>query len=153
MKFTDEMKTSGFELIPEGVTILKVTELSPVLNMGKVKQYKAVFKDSKNRTLFNRYDVSGKYATQAMRSLYTLLTKGCDLEEDYEGNIDETKAVGCYIVARVKHNPGNDGRVYQNLGYILAHAESFDDDISEYRNDEESVPKKANPIIEEDPYA
>lgn len=152
VKFTDDMKTSGFELIPEGVTILKVEELKPVQNMGKIREYKARFCDSKGRKLFNNYNVSptNKYYTQAMRSFYSLLNKGCALTEDASGEINEEEAVGRYIIARIKHTEGNDGRIFQNLGYVIGNASSFDDDISQWRDD---VPAKvANDEVEDDPY-
>jgi hypothetical protein len=87
-----------------------------------------------------------------MRSLYSLLKKGCALDEDEDGEINEQDAVGKYFVVRIKHTEGSDGRVFQNLGYILGHATSFNDDISEFADDAPAAPK-ARPIVEDDPYA
>ena len=121
MKFTSEMKSAGFELIPEGVTILKVTEMKPNVNAGKIKDYRVTFVDSAGRKIFNTYNVNpnNKYYLQAMRSFYSLLKTGCALYEDANGESNEMEAVGCYIVAKIKHSEGNDGRVFQNLGYII----------------------------------
>ena len=66
------------------------------------------------------------------------------------------EAVGCYIVAKIKHSEGNDGRVFQNLGYIITHATGFNDDISEYVEREEhrdAAINAAKQEVEEDPYA
>lgn len=158
MKFTSEMKSAGFELIPEGVTILKVTEMKPNVNAGKIKDYRVTFVDSAGRKIFNTYNVNpnNKYYLQAMRSFYSLLKTGCALYEDANGEINEMEAVGCYIVAKIKHSEGNDGRVFQNLGYIITHATGFNDDISEYVAREEhrdAAVNAAKQEVEEDPYA
>lgn len=162
VRFTNEMKSSGFELIPEGVTILKVTELKANATAGKVKDYRVTMVDSAGRKIFNTYNVNpnNKYYMQAMRSFYSLLKTGCALTE-VDGEIDENQAVGRYIIAKIKHTEGNDGRTFQNLGYIIGNADSFDDDISEYvereaeRDARFAQKPKAVPVaeVDEDPYA
>lgn len=152
VRFTDETRSGGFELIPEGVTILRVKELKPVMSMGKINKYKGKFEDSRGRLIFNDYNVAptNKYRVQAMRSLYSLLKKGCELEENYDGEIDESEAEGKYFVARVKHTEGSDGRTFQNLGYILGHVDGFNADISAF---DDAAPRK-EPVPEiDDPYA
>lgn len=152
VRFTDETRSGGFELIPEGVTILRVKELKPVMSMGKITKYKGKFEDSRGRLIFNDYNVAptNKYRVQAMRSLYSLLKKGCELEENYDGEIDESEAEGKYFVARVKHTEGSDGRKFQNLGYILGHVDSFNADISEFDSD---APRREPAPEIDDPYA
>lgn len=155
VRFTEETRMGGgFELIPEGVTILRVKELSPVMNMGKINKYKGKFEDSRGRMIFNDYNVSStnKYRVQAMRSLYSLLKKGCELFEDEDGEIDEQEAIGKYFIVRIKHTEGSDGRIFQNLGYILGHANSFNDDISEFADDAPAATKTV-PVVDDDPYA
>lgn len=163
VRFTSEMKSSGFELIPEGVTILKVTELKANATAGKVKDYRATMVDSAGRKIFNTYNVNpnNKYYMQAMRSFYSLLKTGCALTE-VDGEIDENQAVGRYIIAKIKHTEGNDGRTFQNLGYIIGNASGFDDDISEYVEREaerDARVAQSNRVsapvaeVEEDPYA
>lgn len=152
VRFTDETRSGGFELIPEGVTILRVKELKPVMSMGKINKYKGKFEDSRGRLIFNDYNVAptNKYRVQAMRSLYSLLKKGCELDENYDGEIDESEAEGKYFVARVKHTEGSDGRTFQNLGYILGHVDGFNADISAF---DDGAPRK-EPVPEiDDPYA
>lgn len=153
VRFTEETRTGGFELIPEGIAILRVRELNPVMQMGKVTKYKGKFEDSRGRLIFNDYNVSptNKYRVQAMRSLYSLLKNGCALGEDEDGEIDESEAVGKYFAAKIKHTEGSDGRKFQNLGYILGHANGFNDDISTYEAREPRA--EVATVVDDDPYA
>lgn len=148
--FTEEMKTSGFEIVPEGEQILKVEEMKPVMQAGKVKKLKVTFVDSKGRKLFNTYDVdkSARYYVQSMKALYSLLTTGCGLRADNGGTIDESDAVGKYVLAEVRHNTSEStGRTYANLGYINGHADGFD---GTYDMEAESTSYDDD---DEDPYA
>lgn len=145
LQFTEEMKTAGFEIIPEGEHILKVEEMKPVMQAGKLKKLKVTFVDAKGRKLFNTYDVDpkGKYYVQSMKAMYSLLTTGCGLKPGADGSIDEADAVGKYVIAEVRHNTSEStGRTYANLGYINGHAEGFEG--------EEPV---EDVYDEEDPYA
>lgn len=153
VKFVEEHKTAGFEIIPEGETILKVAELKPIMQAGKVKELKATFEDAKGRKLFNRYTMNknANNYTPSMKALYSLLKTGCDLKEDADGVIDESQAVGCYIVAEVKHTVSEkDGktRTYANLGWINGHADAFDGGVTE-----KSEPQIEAIDDEDDPYA
>lgn len=145
VKFTEESKKSGFEIIPEGEHILKVDEIKQVMQAGKVKALQVTFVDSEGRKLFNRYDLNpkAKYYVQSLRALYSMLTTGCGLVADDDDTIDEMDAIGKYIIAEVKHNTSEStGKTYANLGYINGHAEGFDD-----------VPTDVYEEDDEDPYA
>ena len=130
VQFNNDMKKSGFEVMPEGVTILRVKEMKPIANMGKVKEYKGKFEDSEGRMVFNTYNMNpnNQYYLNSMRAFYSLLRTGCALPEDENGNIDAEEATGKFFVANIKHTE-NNGRVYANLGWINGHATSFDDAI------------------------
>lgn len=150
LKFTEEMKTTGFEIMPEGEHILMVEEMKPVMQAGKVKKLKVTFVDSKGRKLFNTYDVDpkAKYYVQSMKAMYSLLTTGCALKPGADGSIDESDAVGRYVVAEVRHNTSEStGRTYANLGYINGHADGFD---GTYDTEAESTSYDDD---DEDPYA
>jgi hypothetical protein len=166
VKFNDEMKKSGFDLMPEGVTVLKVSKMKPVMNQGKIKSYKGEFEDANGRKVWNDYTMNQKasYYLPSMRAFYSLLKTGCGLVEDENDEIDPEDAIGRYFVAKIKHTEKDD-RTYVNLGYIIAPAESFNTDISEYTEKEAKRDKakaekaaKAAPVVEdddedEDPYA
>lgn len=146
VKFTEDAKKSGFEIIPEGEHILKVDEVKQVMQAGKVKALQVTFVDSEGRKLFNRYDLNpkAKYYIQSLRALYSMLTTGCGLTADDDDTIDEMDAVGKYLIAEVKHNTSDTtGKTYANLGYINGHAEGFEDDEGVEIYDED----------DEDPYA
>ena len=166
VKFTEDMKNGGFERIPAGVTILKVTKMKPISNMGKIKEYKGEFEDCKGRKVWNNYNMNPKnqWYLNSMRAFYSMLKTGCGLIETADGEIEPEDAVGKYFVAKIKHTEKDD-RTYVNLGYIIAPAESFNTDISEYTEKEAKRDKakaekaaKAAPVVEdddedEDPYA
>lgn len=133
VKFDEKFKTAGaFELIPEGEHVLLVKELKPIKQSGKLKEYKLRLVDSKGRSLFNTYNMNpnAQYYEASMRAFYSLLKTGCALDEDADGNIDEAKAVGKYIIAKVKHTQGSNDRTYANLGYIQGHAEGFSNETA-----------------------
>lgn len=144
VKFTDEMKKSGFEKMPEGVTILKVTKMKPIKAQGKLKEYKGEFTDAEGRKVWNNYTMNQNNAwyVNSMRAFYSMLKTGCQLAETEDGEIDPEQAVGKFFVAKIKHTEKGDN-VYVNLGYTIAHAESFDDDISEYVEKEAAKDEKA----------
>ncbi|WAX16255.1 hypothetical protein EL753P1_00033 [Eggerthella phage EL753P1] len=165
VKFNDEMKKSGFDLMPEGVTVLKVSKMKPVMNQGKIKSYKGEFEDANGRKVWNDYTMNQKasYYLPSMRAFYSLLKTGCGLVEDENDEIDPEDAIGRYFVAKIKHTEKDD-RTYVNLGYIIAPAESFNTDISEYTEKEAKRDKakaekavKTAPVVEDDedddPYA
>lgn len=138
------MKSSGFEKMPAGVTILKVTKMKPIQAMGKLKEYKAEFEDAKGRKVWNNYTMNknNSWYLPSMRALYSMLKTGCNLTENAEGEIEPEDAVGKYFVAKIKHTEKGDN-TYVNLGYTIASAESFDDDISEYVAKEAARDEKA----------
>lgn len=164
VKFTKDMKTTGFEKIPAGVTILKVVKMKPIGSMGKIKEYKGEFEDSKGRKVWNTYNLNpnNQWYLNSMRAFYSMLKTGCGLIENENDEIEPEDAVGKYFVAKIKHTEKGDN-TYVNLGYVIAHAESFEDDISEHvareeARDAKSAEKaKAEPVVEDDdeddPYA
>lgn len=164
VKFNDDMKKSGFELMPEGVTVLKVAKMKAVMNQGKIKAYKGEFEDAKGRKVWNDYTMNQKapYYLPSMRAFYSLLKTGCGLAEDENDEIDPEDAVGCYFVAKIKHTEKDD-RTFVNLGYIVGSADSFDTDISEHvekenkRDKAKAKPKPVETVVEDDedddPYA
>lgn len=150
VKFTEDMKNGGFERIPAGVTILKVTKMKPISNMGKIKEYKGEFEDCKGRKVWNNYNMNPKnqWYLNSMRAFYSLLKTGCGLIETADGEIEPEDAVDKYFVAKIKHTE-KGSNTYVNLGYVIAHAESFEDDISEYIERENARDAKKNDTVEE----
>lgn len=127
VKFTkDDMTASG--IIPEGVHTFQVKELKPAKSKGQVTAVVLKAAISDGRTIRNPYNL--KY-DGARKALLKLLTVGCGLEPDADGNIDEADAVGKFFKATVVHNEGTTGRMFDNLGYIEGSAQGFDDGSDE----------------------
>lgn len=148
VRFTEDMKSAGFEVMPEGPCVLRVKKVTPVKQNGKLRELKFTFEDSKGRLVFNNYNMNpnASYYANAMKALYSLLKTGCALEEDEDGSIDEMKAVGRYFRTTIKHTKSNDGtRTFANLGYIEGHATGFDDEADDVVSDEDD--------FDDDPYA
>lgn len=166
VKFTEDMKKSGFENVPAGINILRVKSVKANKSQGKLKEYKVALVDSQGRQVFKTYTMNEKnqYFMQSMRSFYSLLKTGCGLTEDENDEIDPESAVGKLVIAKINHNEGNDGRVFANLGWVLGSATSFQDDISEHVAKDEAreeknktkATEKVTEVVEEDdddPYA
>lgn len=160
MKFTEDMKQTGFPLVPAGKNILKVTDFKAVTQAGKTKELKATFEDSKGRKIFNRYvtNPSAKNYIPSMKALYSLLKTGCGLKEDADGNINEMDCIGKHFVADVKHVESGD-RTFVNLGYIDCHATGFDDPKALAKCTNKETVAETSPVSieedddDEDPYA
>lgn len=157
VKFTEDAKKSGFTVMEEGIHILKLDELKPIRQAGKLTELKMTASNKQGEKVWNRYtmDERKSWFGGSQKALYSLLSTGCGLKPDENDEINEADAVGKYFVAEIRHAKGNDDRVFVNLGWIKGHVDSFDADISKFSDDfvQDDAADDAADGHDDDPYS
>lgn len=96
-----KLSENGFQLIPEGVTIFKITGVEYKEDFGKMKvelQTKSGQKHFENFSLMTKNGEVNEGALKAFSYFAKTALNNFQLDE-----IDETDLIGCYIQASVTH--------------------------------------------------
>lgn len=147
-----KLSEGGFQLIPEGVTIFKITEVEYKEDFGKMvvkMQTKDGKKHEERFSLLNKDGETNEGALKAFSYFAKTALNNYQIDE-----IDHEDIVGCYIQATVKHEefesnkePGkmlksarlNDYAVAVGFGSGSAKTEEpiedGDDDLDDFLND------------------
>ena len=137
----------SFELVEEGVYIIKVTNFSKELDANAVR-FELTLEDGRiHYEYFFIWNDDGTTQKKYVNQLYTFLDAA--LQRTVEDNLSEDlfqKCVGKYVMVNIYHHTGKSGRTFERIDYnFIRPAESYHDlddlatgdDPNSYRDSEE----------------
>lgn len=96
-----KLSAGGFSLIPEGVTVFKVTEVEHDADFGKIDCTLQTKDGKTHHEKFTYINNQGEINEGALKA-FSYFAKNC-LNDFSVEEIDDQDLIGCYIKATVKH--------------------------------------------------